>query len=101
MAFYENLSSEKQDEIYKSLTEKIEAQHTQAYEANLSRAKTESAKKACAGKYEGSWWRLREDWVNGQVSNLHVYDCLKTNQVIGDTQGVIFTQSSKMKKKKS
>lgn len=97
MAYHNNLSIEKQNNIHNQLLEKVRTEHDSAYQSNLLKAKSKLAKKRCAGRYEGAWWRLMNDWLNNKVSNIHVFDCLENNLVIGDTQGVIFTPSGVMK----
>lgn len=91
MAYHSKLDEKKQSEIQNALLEHVRSEHDAAYEANLRKAKSKLAKKRCAGRYEGAWWRLMEDWCNDKVTNLHVLDCLKAGFVAGDTQGVIFT----------
>jgi hypothetical protein len=91
MAYYENLDNQKQEEINEQLLIKVRAEHESAYQSNLAKAKSKLAKKRCAGRYEGAWWRLMNAWRDNKVTNLHVYDCLAGDRVIGDDQGVSFT----------
>lgn len=91
MAFHDSLSDAKQSVIHQQLTALASTEHDKAYQSNISKANSKLAKKRCAGRYEGSWYRLRNDWVAGKVTNLHVYDCIRFGRVIGDTLGVEFT----------
>lgn len=90
MAFFSSLPNEKQVSVLSKLNMLIESEHQVSYMSNVSRAKSNKAKRACAGRYEGSWYRLREQWIINQVSNLYVMDCMLARFVIADTIGVNF-----------
>ena len=91
MAYYNMLDNNKQLEIEGKIFEQITAEHDAAYYANLSKAKSKRQKDKCARKYVGPRFRLRNDLTANKVTNLHVYDCLRIERVIGDTLGVEFT----------
>lgn len=95
MAYFEQLNEDKQERMNNALLVKIREQHDNAYQANLARAKTARAKQACAGRYEGSWWRLWNSWSSNQTTNLHIIDCLRADVVIGDTIGVRFSPAGR------
>jgi len=90
MAYIDKLTEKRKTEVDELLNVKIKEEHNSAYQANLSRAKSKKAKNACAGRYEGSWWRLWNGWVQGKIDNLTVFDSLQGNLVIGDIEGVKF-----------
>ena len=99
MATYNSLSEEEKSHIWSKLTLKIESEHTDAYKANLQKANSKSQIEACAGRYEGTWFRLREHWLANKVLNELVYDCLRVNFVIGDKEEVIFTSCKPIRKR--
>lgn len=96
MAYANSLTDEKSAYYYHQLGLKIEAESSAAYESNLRKAKSKKAKDQCAGSYQGSWYRLREDWLANKVSNLHIQDCLRIGRVIGDS-GVKFVPAGRLK----
>jgi len=91
MSNYNNLTEKQQSTIQNKLLANVDTEHSNAYSANIAKAKNKRQKDQCAGKYVGSWFRLMNDWIQGKVTNLHIYDCLGHGHVIGDTTGVIFS----------
>jgi hypothetical protein len=91
MAVYKKLPMSKVDPLMDLLIVNMKKEHEQAYALNLSQAKSKKQKAKCSGRYTGSWYRLMQAWINNDVSNLHVRDCLKADIVIGDPEGVAFT----------
>ncbi|OEE37265.1 hypothetical protein A1QO_03955 [Vibrio genomosp. F10 str. ZF-129] len=90
MAYCNQLDENKFSSIYTVLQNKARLEHEQAYKSNVRKAKTRMQKSKCAGQYIGAWQRLFNGWLGNTVSNLHVMDCINSNTVIGDTEGVSF-----------
>lgn len=90
MAYYSSLPNEKQNATHSLLIGLIEKEHNAAYLANVSKEKSKKAKRDCAGRYEGCWFRLKEDWLSDKICNLHVRDCIVAGFVISYIVGINF-----------
>ncbi|QIR16639.1 hypothetical protein [Shewanella aestuarii] len=91
MAYFTHLDAEHQSKLSQLILDKASVEHEQAYIANVHKAKSTAQKKKCAGQYIGAWQRLHNSWINCTVTNLFVYDCLQSDTVLNDHQGVKFT----------
>lgn len=81
MAYANQLTQEKFNELYDQLYQKSEQAAKAAYRQRLAKAKTSRQVKACAGVYPSDWSELFRQWVHGRASNLYVRECLKVGHV--------------------
>ena len=98
MAYIDSLPDFKRESLWDALTAAINTEHEAAYQSRFSQAKTKKQKESCAGRYEGSWYRFRNSWEEGKISNIEVKDALVHGFVPGDVDGVIFCSAGKTKK---
>jgi hypothetical protein len=72
MAYFSKTEENRQLDIYKALQEKVSAESQQMFTAN----------KCKPGQYKGRWFELLEDWMGDNISNIHIYDCLRVGHVL-------------------
>lgn len=90
MAYSNTLTNFKFVAIQSELMERASREHDVEYNARVAKAKSPRQKRLCAGQYVGAWQRLLNGWLAEDITNLHVYDCIRNGVVIGDNEGVSF-----------
>ncbi|MEZ8989192.1 hypothetical protein AB4571_02680 [Vibrio breoganii] len=96
MAYSNHLPDHRFDAIHNQLQQLASEQHQRAFESKMASQKNKKRHlrlKACSGKYTGSFQRLLNRWLNNEVTNLFVYDCLKNQSVPDDVTGVDFIKA--------
>jgi hypothetical protein len=74
-------SEEIYSEIYSELYARSSEENSSMYLAELRKAKTDKQRKACAGRYVGSWQKVLNAWVHGKLPNVYVLDAIRAGFV--------------------
>lgn len=77
----ENCSEDMFDHIYSELYRLSKEENHAMYMNALSRAKTASQKKKCAGVYRGKWQIVFNAWCRGKIANTYVLDAFRAGFV--------------------